>query len=537
MTGVPNSVRPTDTMAAHFRKINQRLASLERASSSGGGGGGVPTDWTPYDARFVNVPGDRMSGTLELLSPVESLRLGRSGATTPHFGFYDETFATRYGYIMGTPTDMRIVEHAGVIALYPNAVKTVQAQSDGLFVISSAVNPGNIVVGPNGTTSTGARIRLHVPTSGNIVYCDFAGWGAAGTEQMVFRAGTAGVLQLEDTVMRSLKAFYSAGQGRFAGAVNPLVLTNDANGPYMAFYDGATVDAIGARKGYVGFASPTSMYLNNETAAGSVFLDCGSGGLIVFRIAGVEQARWDAGGILNVGRTSNSSYYTDAGCDLRPSGQWLSTISTVNAFPWLVRIGAALATSQRFLSFRTATSGTGVEIGSITIGPAINQTAYNTTSHGPFKGNVHDLDDDEAIERVMRWRPISHQWKLDDEGIVSEEGEPQGDEYHGFIAQEMHEVNPHAVTPGYGTWAEHVAWRELAIAYGSASQAHADWEVADENERGVEPDVPDDPGDDPFQGWQGDWTYLVPDLSAAVQALIRQNRALTARIAQLEGAH
>lgn len=34
-TGASTSVSAVDTMASHFRKIYQRLASLERASSSG----------------------------------------------------------------------------------------------------------------------------------------------------------------------------------------------------------------------------------------------------------------------------------------------------------------------------------------------------------------------------------------------------------------------------------------------------------------------------------------------------------------------
>lgn len=35
MSSVPTSVSPVGTMASHFRKINYRLASLERATGSG----------------------------------------------------------------------------------------------------------------------------------------------------------------------------------------------------------------------------------------------------------------------------------------------------------------------------------------------------------------------------------------------------------------------------------------------------------------------------------------------------------------------
>lgn len=336
--------------------------------------------------------------------------------------------------------------------------------------------------------------------------------GAGGTEQMRLSSNRL------DLLATTFNMYGSAG-----------------NAPFIQAFDGSSIAVPGTRKGYMGWASTLHFYINNEVATGNIYLYPGASAVLIMGIGTTEKVRLDGGGVLNVGRTTNSAYYTDAGIDLRPSGQFLATNEAVNTFPWLVRIGAALAAGQRFLSLRTATSGTGTEIGSITMATTTS-CAFNTTSHGPFKGNVTDLDDDEAIARIMRWRPVAFQWKLDADGNLDENGQPSGEVQHGFIAQEMNEVNPSAVTPGMGTWDEHLAWRELHRVWQSASKLHADWLGADESKRGPEPEVPDDPGDSPFLAWMGDWTHLVPDLAAAVQAIVRQNVALAARVEALEAA-
>ena len=50
-------VTDVDTFASRIRDLTGRIATLERAAKSAGGGGGVPSDWTPYDDRYVNVTG------------------------------------------------------------------------------------------------------------------------------------------------------------------------------------------------------------------------------------------------------------------------------------------------------------------------------------------------------------------------------------------------------------------------------------------------------------------------------------------------
>jgi hypothetical protein len=57
------SVSPVDEMAEHFKRITQRLASLERAVNTG-------LELVDLDARYVNVGGDTMSGALTVNAQV-----------------------------------------------------------------------------------------------------------------------------------------------------------------------------------------------------------------------------------------------------------------------------------------------------------------------------------------------------------------------------------------------------------------------------------------------------------------------------------
>ena len=447
----------------------------------------------------------------------------------------------------------------------------VMRMEGGLAGVKTLSIPGragsNFLLGDS--VSAGPRLRMHLPASGEFAYIDFEGTTVNGGDLM-FRSGATGILQLENTVIRPLKSFYTNFPMRFPYGSH--IFSTDGLNCYFGLYkDGTTADAMGTRAGYMGFVN-NEIVINNETGTNLKILS-GTSGVVVLGVGSTEKVRIDTGGVINCGRTANSAYYTDSGVDMRPTGQFLSTCDTVNSFPWLVRISAALAAGQRFLSFRTATSGSGAEIGSISMATTTS-TAYNTTSHGPFKGNVEDLDDDEAIARIEKWRPVAFQWKLDEEGQLDEEGTPQGEVQHGFIAQEMNEINPSAVTPGYGTWEEHLVWREKQQAYSTALSKYMRIEaeitaINDENNAVLQPwqeacqhlqaesaqtkkplalprrpsikkvpvlpELPEKPDElSPFSSWQADWTMLVPDLSAAVQALIRQNRALTERIDELE---
>jgi len=84
--------------------------------------------------------------------------------------------------------------------------------------------------------------------------------------------------------------------------------------------------------------------------------------------------------------------------------------------------------------FADGTSGTGR--GSITTNGT--GTTYNTTSDIRLKTDIAPIAD--ATDKLMAMNAVSHKWKA----------EPDADAVHGFIAQEMVEIVPEAVSKGEG---------------------------------------------------------------------------------------
>ena len=76
---------------------------------------------------------------------------------------------------------------------------------------------------------------------------------------------------------------------------------------------------------------------------------------------------------------------------------------------------------------------TGVELGSIK-SEGNSGTTYNTTSDRRLKDNIEPIAD--ATDKLMSMKPVTHTWIAD----------PEAPSVHGFIAQEMQEIVPEAVS-------------------------------------------------------------------------------------------
>jgi hypothetical protein len=61
-------------------------------------------------------------------------------------------------------------------------------------------------------------------------------------------------------------------------------------------------------------------------------------------------------------------------------------------------------------------------------------TTYTTTSDIRLKTDIQPITD--ATDKLMAMKPVSHKWKTD----------PDADAVHGFIAQEMQQIIPEAVS-------------------------------------------------------------------------------------------
>ena len=76
---------------------------------------------------------------------------------------------------------------------------------------------------------------------------------------------------------------------------------------------------------------------------------------------------------------------------------------------------------------------TGVELGSIK-SEGNSGTTYNTTSDRRLKDNIEPIAD--ATDKLMSMKPVTHTWIAN----------PEAPSVHGFIAQEMQEIVPEAVS-------------------------------------------------------------------------------------------
>jgi hypothetical protein len=197
----------------------------------------------------------------------------------------------------------------------------------------------------------------------------------------------------------------------------------------------------------------------------------------IFYTNGTEKARIDTSGNLLVGTTSSNPVGSRVnGAALNASGAVRSRSATGDSYFGLN------VTSGVNLQFYTDNGSTFVTGGNISTNGAT--TAYSATSDYRLKNNVQPLTS--ALSRVSQLRPVTWTWK---EGYGGTQPNCEG-----FIAHELHEILPIAVTG--------------------------------------EKDAVDAEGNPQYQGI--DTSFLVATLTAAIQEQQALITSLTDRIAALE---
>jgi len=305
-------------------------------------------------------------------------------------------------------------------------------------------------------------------------------------------------------------ALLSQNSATFKAGVSIWQIANSASS--LQFFNAATSEtALGSRTGYVGINSGgTQMHVWNERGT-SLYLTSGAatGSDVIFRTGGttaVEVARITAGGTgcFLMGKTTASQ--TTKGIEFRKPGHLILNTGDTQMDTNLLcdKLAGTAVNGSPYARWLKAS----VIIGSITVASSTTAVLYNTTSHAPWKGNVTPLDGDAALAVIQQLRPVSYQWKLDADGMPTSQGTPSGEVAHGFIAQELFEVMPGAVTQGSGDEAEHDAWLVRR--------------KAQEDALAVDPQAIFDEDIDPVVPWQIDQSRLIPELVAGVQALATQ---------------
>jgi hypothetical protein len=200
--------------------------------------------------------------------------------------------------------------------------------------------------------------------------------------------------------------------------------------------------------------------------SGAMYFSTTAGQPIVFQTTNTERMRIDSSGNIITGNTSVSSINGGGG----GSAFWNSGTNNIRR----LQIGSNSTGSSQLTSWNTPNG----EVGNITVSGV--STTYNTSSDYRLKEDIAPMTG--ALAKVSQLKPCTYKWKWN------------GSDGEGFIAHELGEVCPQAVT-------------------------------------GVK-DAVDEDGKPIHQSV--DTSFLVATLTAAIQELSAKNDALTARIEALE---
>ena len=172
-----------------------------------------------------------------------------------------------------------------------------------------------------------------------------------------------------------------------------------------------------------GTASSPAYQFVDDTNTGMFRADSDN---LAFSTGGTERFRINGSGHINIGQSSSSNPgdgNTTVGTSLRSVGDAFFSRDDAEA------LYANRNDAGKVAVWRLA----GVEKGSISL--ASGGATYNTTSDLRLKQDIEPLV---ATDKLMAMNPVSYNWKVD----------PDGPRSMGFIAQEMAEIMPEAVSTG-----------------------------------------------------------------------------------------
>jgi hypothetical protein len=396
---------------------NQGRISLERQGSN---------------SDFDMVLSSAGSGSL-----VEGIRIDHTGDVTASGKIY----ATEYdlpssGILDWANGDARIAE--GLVNNYSLSFQTY----DGTNLTTALRLDGNNLATFAGTISSGAitstgkvqgnSLKAHVGTDDGSqlnLFADASGHCFIAGHTLRFNVGSNNA--------RGTKLYIdSSGNAAFSGNIS-------TTGSITAGAAGVTTQdhRMPAGAGYItyspGNAAGDSLTIRKYGTVQQLFNSSG----VQFNSGGVDQdfqVASDAnthmlfvdGGnnSLMIGNTvvnPASGFAAQAGFGYAASGQ--VQIAATSNLATLV-LGQNQGTNGSILDFRKQ----GTMVGSIAVTGA--GTTYNTTSDRRLKDNIETITN--GTEKLMAMNPVTHGWKAD----------PEADTVHGFIAQEMMNIVPEAVS-------------------------------------------------------------------------------------------
>lgn len=224
------------------------------------------------------------------------------------------------------------------------------------------------------------------------------------------------------TLFHNVTSTYT-GSSDCGGFIEPVVSSSNTAQSGMKIGGGSSADnnhSIWLRTGYDG-----TVDVNDYHQYGSHRFF--TGGAIASQTLRMTITN-DGGIAFGTGGTEPGNGNTNTGAGLR-------SLNTPNSVMFSVSRNAG--NTCRFN--RNGVSGSNINMshdgGNVgSIDTSTSGTTYNTTSDRRLKDNIEPIAD--ATDKLMDMNPVTHTWKAD----------PEAPQVHGFIAQEMQEVIPEAVS-------------------------------------------------------------------------------------------
>lgn len=258
------------------------------------------------------------------------------------------------------------------------------------------------VTGPASAVANG--VALFDSTTGKIIKD-----GGIGTSSQVFVGGTTpgfgnvptAALPVATTAVAGIVSATTqifSGDKTFLGVI--LAAAGSVSSPSLSFSADPNTGIYNLSADAIGFAG------NGTFLASLTYVGSGSGSLAL-------------------GRATLTAINEDHSC----SGRWnMATASSGGRMGWVTD---AVAGTTEYIRFSDGSSN---NCGNISIDASANTTAYNTSSDKRLKTKIEDFD---ALELIRLMKPSKYE-RISNPGVTE----------YGFIAQELNEVLPQAVTSG-----------------------------------------------------------------------------------------
>jgi hypothetical protein len=316
----------------------------------------------------------------------------------------------------------------GAFTTYPSAGQPTRFNEDGNdsdFRVESSGNANMLFVDGDANTVVIGGTTAETADTFEVISAD----ATTNVRIRNTNAGATGPLLIFDKSSASPASDDDVGDIRFIGKDSG----GNAEQYARLLVESANITA-GAEDAYTTFnmmvnGTDTNMYTMNHV--GTTFNEGGDSDLD-FRVESVSNTHMlfvDGGNnSLTIGNTvvnPASGFSNQAGFGYSATGQ--VQIAATSNLATLV-LGQNQATNGSMLDFRKQ----GAMVGSVSVTGA--GTTYNTTSDRRLKDNIETITD--GTDKLMAMNPVTHGWKAD----------PEADTVHGFIAQEMMEIIPEAVS-------------------------------------------------------------------------------------------